>query len=92
MDFLGTPVALEIQVRLSGGIPSIPLAGYVPSSPAISDIMVYRAKGKFFPFIDHQWKAPQIQQALIAGVQGMFAGTETPKSIAEKMDEALLKN
>jgi raffinose/stachyose/melibiose transport system substrate-binding protein len=54
--------------------------------------MAYRAKGKFFPFIDHQWKAPQIQQALIAGVQGMFAGTETPKSIAEKMDEALLKN
>ena len=92
MDFLGSSTALEIQVRLSGGIPSIPLAGYVPTSPAISDIMAYRAKGKFFPFIDHQWKAPQIQQALIAGVQGMFAGTETPKSIAEKMDEALLKN
>jgi raffinose/stachyose/melibiose transport system substrate-binding protein len=51
--------------------------------------MDYRAKKKTFPFIDQQWRSPQVQQALIAGVQSIFAGTDTPKGVAEKMDKVL---
>jgi raffinose/stachyose/melibiose transport system substrate-binding protein len=89
IDFLATPDARQTFVKFSGGIPAGPTPAYTPSSPAISVIMDYRAKKKVFPFIDQQWRSPQVQQALIAGVQGLFAGTETPKSIAEKMDKAL---
>lgn len=89
IDFLATPAARQTFVSFSGGIPAGPTPGYQPSSPAIATIMDYRAKKKTFPFIDQQWRSPQVQQALIAGVQGLFAGTDTPKSIAEKMDKAL---
>jgi raffinose/stachyose/melibiose transport system substrate-binding protein len=89
IDYLATPEARQTFVKFSGGIPAGSTPGYQPSSPAISVIMDYRSKKKIFPFIDQQWRSPQVQQALIAGVQGMFAGTETPKSIAEKMDKAL---
>lgn len=89
IDFLATPAARQTFVSFSGGIPAGPTPGYQPSSPAIATIMEYRAKKKTFPFIDQQWRSPQVQQALIAGVQGLFAGTDTPKSIAEKMDKAL---
>lgn len=90
IDFLASEEAIKIQLKLSGGIPVVPIAGYVPTSPAIKVIMDYRAKKKFFTFVDHEWKQPQIQQALISGVQGLFAGTETPQSVAAKMDAALL--
>lgn len=89
IDFLATPDARKTFVSFSGGIPAGPTPGYQPSSPAIATIMEYRAKKKTFPFIDQQWRSPQVQQALIAGVQGLFAGTDTPKAIAEKMDKAL---
>jgi raffinose/stachyose/melibiose transport system substrate-binding protein len=89
MDFLATPAARQTFVSFSGGIPAGPVPGYQPSSPAIATIMEYRAKKKTFPFIDQQWRSPQVQQALIAGVQAIFAGTDTPKGVAEKMDKAL---
>lgn len=89
IDFLATADARQTFVKFSGGIPAGPTPNYQPSSPAISVIMDLRSKKKIFPFIDQQWRSPQVQQALIAGVQGLFAGTETPKSIAEKMDKAL---
>ena len=89
IDFLASPEARKIFVGLSGGIPAGPVPGYVATSPAIVEIMSYRAKKKTFAFIDQQWQSPKVQQALIAGVQAMFAGTDTPKGVAEKMDKAL---
>ena len=89
MDFLASADARKIFVGLSGGIPAGPVPGYVPSSPAIAEIMKYRAQKKTFLFIDQQWQSPKVQQALIAGVQAIFAGTDTPKGVAEKMDKAL---
>ena len=89
IDFLATAEARKIFVGLSGGIPAGPVPGYEPTSPAIAEIMSYRAKKKSFAFIDQQWQSPKVQQALIAGVQAMFAGTDTPKGVAEKMDKAL---
>ena len=89
IDFLAAAEARKIFVGISGGIPAGPVPGYVPTSPAIAEIMSYRAKKRTFLFIDHQWQSPKVQQALIAGVQGIFAGTDTPKGAAEKMDKAL---
>ena len=89
IDFLAAAEARKIFVGISGGIPAGPVPGYVPSSPAIAEIMSYRAKKRTFLFIDHQWQSPKVQQALIAGVQAIFAGTDTPKGVAEKMDKAL---
>ena len=89
IDFLATEDARRIFVGLSGGIPAGPVTGYVPTSPAVAEIMSYRSKKKTFAFIDQQWKSPKVQQALIAGVQALFAGTDTPKGVAEKMDKAL---
>ena len=89
IDFLAAAEARKIFVGISGGIPAGPVPGYVPTSPAIAEIMSYRAKKRTFLFIDHQWQSPKVQQALIAGVQAIFAGTDTPKGVAEKMDKAL---
>jgi raffinose/stachyose/melibiose transport system substrate-binding protein len=89
IDFLASADARKIFVGLSGGIPAGPVPGYVPSSPAIAEVMKYRAKKKTFLFIDQQWQSPKVQQVLIAGVQSIFAGTDTPKGVAEKMDKAL---
>ena len=89
IDFLAAAEARKIFVGISGGIPAGPVPGYVPTSPAIAEIMSYRAKKRTFLFIDHQWQSPKVQQALIAGVQAIFAGTDTPKGAAEKMDKAL---
>jgi raffinose/stachyose/melibiose transport system substrate-binding protein len=89
MDFLASADARKIFVGLSGGIPAGPVPGYVPSSPAVAEIMKYRAQKKTFLFIDQQWQSPKVQQALIAGVQAIFAGSDTPKGVAEKMDKAL---
>lgn len=89
IDFLASADARKIFVGLSGGIPAGPVPGYVPSSPAVAEIMKYRAQKKTFLFIDQQWQSPKVQQALIAGVQAIFAGSDTPKGVAEKMDKAL---
>ena len=89
IDFLAAAEARKIFVGLSGGIPAGPVPGYVPSSPAIAEVMKYRAQKRTFLFIDQQWQSPKVQQALIAGVQAIFAGTDTPKGVAEKMDKAL---
>jgi len=89
IDFLASQEARKIFVGLSGGIPAGPVTGYVPTSPAVAEIIKYRSAKKTFLFIDQQWQSPKVQQALIAGVQAMFAGTDTPKGVAEKMDKAL---
>lgn len=89
IDFLATADARKIFVGLSGGIPAGPVPGYVPSSPAIAEVMNYRKQKRTFLFIDQQWQSPKVQQTLIAGVQAIFAGSDTPKGVAEKMDRAL---
>lgn len=89
IDFLASPEAVSIQVEIAGGIPAVPIEGYEAANPALQTVLDFREAGRTFPFIDHQWRTPKIQQELITGVQEMFAGTGTPVSTAERMDAVL---
>jgi raffinose/stachyose/melibiose transport system substrate-binding protein len=86
LDFLASPEAIQIQADMGGAIPAIPIDGYQASSPAVQAIIDYRTDGRIYPFIDNLWPNAQVQQSMISGIQGLFAGTDAPDGITQKMD------
>jgi raffinose/stachyose/melibiose transport system substrate-binding protein len=88
INFLATPdEMIRYDSALSATVPSIP-TGKTSDDPNAKIISQYLADGQTVHFLNQLWPNAKTEQAMYAGVQGMFAGTESPSDVLDAMTNA----
>jgi raffinose/stachyose/melibiose transport system substrate-binding protein len=88
IDFLATAEAQNAYAGVSKGAPSLPNDSFEADSPNQLVVLGFVSSGKTGPWPDQGWLGTKTQDALNEMSQGIFLGTETPESAAEKLDAA----
>jgi raffinose/stachyose/melibiose transport system substrate-binding protein len=92
IDFLKyiTSVSNEIiEQEVNNTIPTVAGAQKVLKDPNMRTIARAVANAEYFQLYYDQYLPPSVAPAVLDGVQGIFAGSLTPKECAQKIDDAM---
>ncbi|MBT0993841.1 ABC transporter substrate-binding protein [Cellulomonas sp. DKR-3] len=87
MDFLASAEGTNAFAEVNAGLPGIPNDQF-ELAESLQDLGDYFNGGKTYPFMDQLWPNPDVQTALLTGVQGIFDGSQTSDDVLEAMDQA----
>ncbi|WP_026877135.1 ABC transporter substrate-binding protein [Jiangella gansuensis] len=86
-DFLAGAAGTNAFAEINAGLPGIPNDEF-ELDPALQPLGDYFDSGRTYPFMDQLWPNPDVQTALLTGVQGVFDGSKTGDEVLEDMDAA----
>lgn len=85
VNFVMSPKGMNAYVKKQGGLPSLPDTGFVVD-PSLTELSQFIRENRTVPFMDQLWPNPKVQQTMLSGLQEIFSGQSTPKSLLKEMD------
>lgn len=86
-DFLASAAGTNAFAEINAGLPGIPNDEF-ELDPALAPLGEYFDGGRTYPFMDQLWPNPDVQAALLDGMQGVFDGSMTTDDVLDSMDQA----
>ena len=87
VEYAGSTEGENAYSSAVAGLPAIPNSQSHPAA-ALQTLLKYQKEGKTVPFMDQLWPNPKVQAAHFAGVQDLFAGRSSIKSVLGQMQSA----
>lgn len=89
IDFLGSKEGLTVYANaMRGPLPSVYYEGMELDDGILTDIQTIVDEGRAVHFLNQLWPTARVEQAMHAGLQGMFTGTSTGAQVLADMDAA----
>ncbi|MFE7275779.1 ABC transporter substrate-binding protein [Streptomyces sp. NPDC057623] len=85
VDFVMSPEGMNLFAEKQGGLPSLPDTGFA-AAPSLTELSKFIQANRTVPFMDQLWPNAKVQQTMLSGLQEIFSGQSTPRTVLKEMD------
>ncbi|MFF7647140.1 extracellular solute-binding protein [Streptomyces canus] len=85
VNFVMSPEGMNLFVKKQGGLPSLPDTGFAVD-PSLTELSRFIRANRTVPFMDQRWPNAKVQQTMLSGLQEIFSGQSTLRSLLKDMD------